>query len=729
VYLLRKSRKYLATVSVVAVTFGGVAVAQEAPSAPPLPAPPAPEPDKGQELKTVVVKERKLDASNEAAAQDLSLVAGATSLITADEADNQHLSTVGDLLDFQPGVFVQSAGNSGAPKISIRGSAINDGHLYFRTGIQYLFDGLPITGPSGTPFELWNPQDLANTAIYRGADGLETGAEELGGSINFATHTGYDSYEYQGRFDAGSFGYFGGQVSSGQVIGPYDYYVSVSSFGADNFTPNSASKAFRVTADIGDQITPNVSTRIYFRYAYAYEQELWGVSKAQIKADPSVANPVDPEELLNVVDSSRRDNPSTFWLADKTTIKLDDSSDLWIGVDVNHYPIRGPGAIFGSTDWEFDDVSFVANYKRSDTLDGLDSITTVNLLATDQFDGDVKMYPATGSLKTAWTDLVGRSSFSGSADANLSVSNDLQVAPDFWLSNAVDGLYTRRVNDYSTYPVAGVTPPQQDRGVVDYQGRIGARYDINADSQAFVAVSRSVEPERAFDPIQFGGGYVTGGQLKAQSATTYEVGIRGSYSIFQGSLSLYHSDLENELLAVKIHPTDLQATYFNASPTTHQGVELGLDTTLWQERAGSATEAPHRILLRQSFTYNDFYYNNDPTFHHNALPGIPPEYYQAELIYQHPSGFYVGVNTEYSASYYVDYANTFSNDAYALLGAKLGYSPPGGHWDGYLQFKNLTDVHYASSVLTQYDNHGKDSILTFYPGDGFGVFGGVSFHY
>jgi hypothetical protein len=32
--------------------------------------------------------------------------------------------------------------------------------------------------------------------------------------------------------------------------------------------------------------------------------------------------------------------------------------------------------------------------------------------------------------------------------------------------------------------------------------------------------------------------------------------------------------------------------------------------------------------------------------------------------------------------------------------------------------KNLTNVHYASSVLTQFNLHGQDSPLVFYPGDG-----------
>jgi iron complex outermembrane receptor protein len=135
------------------------------------------------------------------------------------------------------------------------------------------------------------------------------------------------------------------------------------------------------------------------------------------------------------------------------------------------------------------------------------------------------------------------------------------------------------------------------------------------------------------------------------------------------------------------------------------------------------------VLFRQTYTYNDFFYKHDPAFGNNTLPGVPQHYYQAELLYQHPSGVYVGVNAEYSSAYYVDYANTYKNDAYTLVGAKLGYAPVDGHWDGYIQVKNLADTRYSSSVLTQYDNHGQDSILTFYPGDGRSIFAGISYHY
>jgi iron complex outermembrane receptor protein len=464
---------------------------------------------RGSGVEEIVVKSKRL-TSTEAAATALKAIPGGVTLLSAADVSQQHLTTLGDLLDSVPGVFIEANGNTGAPKISIRGSAVNDGHLFFRTGIQYLFDGLPITGLSGTPFEQWNPQDLADTEVLRGPAGLDFGAEELGGAVNFITHTGYNSPEYLARFDAGSFGYWGGQLSSGKVIGPYDYYISYSGFEAQNFQHDSASNAMRIAADFGYQITPAIDTRFYFRFADAFEQECWGISKAEIKADPSSCSP------LNLIDKSRRSNPDSIWVANKTNITFEDNSSLSIGVDYNHYPISGPGILFGSTNWQFDDVSLVLHYKRTDTLFDRPSITSVNLLTTTAVNSVLYAYPGARSLALAFSNLAAGSRFTGSSDVNLDISNDYEIVPRLWLTNAIDGVFTNRVNDYFKYPVPGILP-QQDRAVTDFQGRVGARYDVLPSVQIYGTVGRTVEPERAFDPIQFGGGYTTISQLKAET--------------------------------------------------------------------------------------------------------------------------------------------------------------------------------------------------------------------
>ncbi len=82
---------------------------------------------------------------------DLATVPGGTSVVDSAVVDKGRVFTNQDLLAFQPGVFAQSAGGADGIKISIRGSAINRGANFFRTGVLLMFDGLPVNGPGGAP--------------------------------------------------------------------------------------------------------------------------------------------------------------------------------------------------------------------------------------------------------------------------------------------------------------------------------------------------------------------------------------------------------------------------------------------------------------------------------------------------------------------------------------------------------------------------------------------------
>ncbi|MGB3598591.1 MAG: TonB-dependent receptor, partial [Pseudomonas neustonica] len=144
-----------------------------------------------------------------------------------------------------------------------------------------------------------------------------------------------------------------------------------------------------------------------------------------------------------------------------------------------------------------------------------------------------------------------------------------------------------------------------------------------------------------------------------------------------------------------------------------------LTSTLWQgDKLGA-------LALRQAYTFSDFHYRDDDTFGSNPLPGLPRHYYQGELRYQHPTGVYVGLNTQYASKVPVDYANSWSADSYTTFGATLGYDAPQQDWQAWLELRNLTDEHYAATVTPGYNDNGVEAArLT--PGESFGVYTGFS---
>ncbi len=657
------------------------------------------------ELGQVLINDEEQSELNDAR-ERLRAVPGATNLVDMQRVGQGRVASNQDVLAYQPGVFAQSAGNDGI-KLSIRGSGINRAPGAHGSGVYTMFDGLPLTGPGGTPYELFEPLWLNRAEVLRGANGFDQGSLALGGSINYVTHTGYDAAPLQVRYEVGSRGYQHRHISAGHVLGNLDYYVALTDSEYDGYQAHSSGSAKGIAANVGYRFNPNLETRFYLRYRET-ENDLAGrLTKEQIKHDPRAANP----GYLSRNDS--RPQPGSTWVGNKTTFYLDDDSRLEAGLVYHDYPMDlREGAMRLKV--AYADASGTLNYFRRDTLFGHESKTTIGWRTT-------KHLPNSGASQfSRVNDVVGARTrdftYQGS-DTVLHVGNDLELIPDLWLTTGLAMIYTRRESDV-TYPADGGKVSQHDW---DYAPRIGLRYDLRPDLQVYGNLSRSVEPPHPWSLVW--SAPVTNQPMKMQNqtATTLELGARGDSALGRWDLAWYYSQVRHELLNVEV-VQGLPFKEFNASPTVHQGVEAGLESNLW-EQPGTG-----KLSLRQAYTFSDFHYRNDDTFGDNRLPGIPMHYYQAELRYDWPSGFYAGVNTRMASNVQVDYANSYHADAYALLGARLGWNSPKQDWQTWLDLRNLTDKRYAATVTPGYNDAGQD-VARSTPGEGFGVYAGVSYSF
>ena len=55
-----------------------------------------------------------------------------------------------------------------------------------------------------------------------------------------------------------------------------------------------------------------------------------------------------------------------------------------------------------------------------------------------------------------------------------------------------------------------------------------------------------------------------------------------------------------------------------------------------------SNRAGDRLSLDHSYSLNDFHFDQNAVYGDNRLPGIPVHVYEAQLLYQSPSGFYAG---------------------------------------------------------------------------------------
>ncbi|MEY9334531.1 iron complex outermembrane receptor protein [Pseudomonas protegens] len=659
--------------------------------------------------------------AQEAAAR-LAQVPGGTNVVDMRRPLQGRVASNQDVLAYQPGVYAQSAGNEGV-KISIRGSGINRAPGAHASGLYTMLDGLPLTGPGGTPYELLEPLWVDHVEVLRGANGFDRGALALGGAIDYVSHTGYDAPLLQVRYATGSHGYQQRQVSSGQVLGDFDYYVSLTDSNADGYQDHTRSQSKGLIGNFGYRFNPNLETRFYLRYRETDNDLAGRVTKRSIEHDPRAANPA------YVSRDDRRKQPGSTFVGNKTTYYIDDDSSIQAGLVYHDYPMdlrEGPNRLKVA----YSDVSGTLDYKRRDSLWGLESRSTLGLRVTKHLPNDgaseFVRIPTGNTATYAPGTRIRNFTYQGS-DTVLHVGNDLEIADDLWLTTGLAAIYTRRESAV-TYPEGG---GKTSLGDWDYAPRLGLRYQLNPDLQLFANLSRSVEAPHPWSLVYSanqrfpaGSGVATGAQrdpvkLRNQTATTLELGGRGDSSLGQWSLAWYYAQVRHELLSVLPDANATTPYELNASPTVHQGVEASLQSELWS-RPGVG-----RLSLRQAYTFSDFHYRDDQRFADNRLPGLPMHYYQGELRYDWPLGFFAAVNTQLVSKVAVDYANSYYADPYALFGATLGYNAPKNDWQTWVDVRNLTDKRYAATVTPGYDDKGLDAARST-PGEGLGVYLGVS---
>jgi iron complex outermembrane receptor protein len=680
-----------------------------------------------QQLDAVIIKSRRLNAA-EAAKNKVAEIPGGASVISSEEISRGRTATLEDVLAYQPGVLAQSVGGNDSLKISIRGSGVISGVGVFREGVQFYYDGLYLTGAGGTPYELLGAQGTNYTEVLRGANAFELGSLSVGGAINFVTHNGRTAPGFRTRLEGGSFDYRRLQASYGGVAADdkFDYYVHADSYYNDGYRDNSVSRNHGGVVNLGYQINPQLKTQFIVRHRREFHEDPGALTWAQLKDDPKQAN------ANNKANRSSGYRAGTTWAGFKTTYTFDDAAELDFGVAYHDYPhVNGrdnPGywdpvgqrsvSGGGYGDWDWHDLNIGVKYSRTDQLFGHESRSTVSFNSTRHILATNKQTNADGHVNKYV-------SYGGSYDKTLSFGNETELFDQFWLSAGLSAISIKRATNhrYSEQIPTSNLPIEDTYDYFGWAPRLGVRYNFTPAFEVFGNVSRSVAPVLSWR-------YASSGvvlPLEVQSGNTLEIGARVKNDIFDGSLTLYQIWIHDEILSEAVYfPGDTTPTTvsFNAdSPTVHRGIEAALSARLWENTNGG-----ERVVLRQAYTFNDFYYRNNPTFGSNHLPGLPKHVYQAEVQYQHPSGFYGGVNVRAVTRTIIDYANTRNAPGYSIYGASFGYEAPDKTWKAFVDFRNLGDRKYVTAVSPQRNAAGAD-VAALFPGDGISTFAGVEFRF
>ncbi len=636
--------------------------------------------------------------STDAARADIQQTPGAVAIVPDTAVKTGVARTLKDIVDFTPGVWAQPKWGDDV-RLSIRGSGLSR-NFHLRS-TQLFMDGIPINTSDGYgDFQEIDPTAYRYTEIFKGANALRYGANALGGAINFVTPSGRDASTLDARIDGGGFGLLREQVSSGRAFGPFDYFLTGSNWTNDGYRDHSDGDGQRASGNFGYRVTPDVETRFYFNVNRVRQRIPGEVTKDSALDSPRTA-------AANNVANDWQRNIDTGRIANKTTIRLDQGT-LDFGVFGVDRHLMHP--IFEWLDYRYHDYGAFGRFVSDGTLAGRRNRFVAGFYVLNG-DIDADQYVNTGGNKGAQTKSLSQKPQNYTAYAE----NSFYVLPQVAIVAGAQYLYAVREQAVN-FTTEGDLPGRADYSI--FSPKVGLLWDIAPKAQVYANVSRSGEAP-SFGEGNGAAPAIPFYEIKAQTATTFEIGTRAHRADYTWDFSIYRSDIRNELQC--FFSTFGNCNVTNADRTVHQGIEAAAGVAIMKGLFTYGTE-PDRLWLNIAYTYSDFFYDRDATFGNNRLPGAPPHYLRAELLYKHPSGFSVGPNLEWvPEAYYVDSANTLQTEPYALLGLKASYD--NGRISGYIEGRNLLDKHYISS--TSIIDRATPASTLFNPGDGRAVFAGL----
>jgi iron complex outermembrane recepter protein len=658
--------------------------------------------------------------SPEESAKQKTQVPGGFTIKMADDMELGRASNFEDLLQRTPGVFLQSENGSEVSKISIRGSGITSQDEPL--GVMFLMDGLNFNQGDGEAIlEDLDVSTISHAEIFRGANAFKYGALTLGGAINLVPLTGYNAAPFQVQLEGGSYGFFRGDMSGGAVQGKFDEFGAISFREREGFREHSREDTEIFFADLGYKFNDHVENRFYLTLDRTNRNLPGGLTKSQMEDDPSQANPLAIAQDWNKDLSNVR-------LADKLSIRTEDIQldvgAFWFHHDIENRGFFSPDFREGIEQFYSDNYGGNVNFVSRHELFGLRNILTIG--ASPQYENEPTQNYENIFGHTGATTARGIGS---SINLPAYLEDQLYLTPRFSILAGAQAIFAERhfKDEFFTDEAGNQSNRQNFWG---FNPKLGAIYEINDKTQAFVNFSRSWQPPSLDNLVDFDEGpnsSVIYTPLSPQHAWTIEVGTRGEYSRFEWELSLYRSWFRNELLEINdAFGNDIGTR--NVPRTNHQGIEASLDVELLRDILvpKQSNRAGDRLSLDQSYTLNDFHFDQNAVYGDNRLPGIPVHVYEAQLLYQSPLGFYAGPNLQCNLSRYpVDEANTLFADSYVLLGFRAGFRRTNA-FSVFIDCRNLTNQRYAASIDVIADARTEPNPEVFHPGDGRSFYGGVS---
>jgi len=677
-------------------------------------------PDTTPRLAPVVVESSVLPSERTRtegqAREDIDRTPGGAELVPQKTIEESRAANLKDVLDFVPGVLIRPRfGAADESQLSIRGSGLrNNFHL---RGVNVLIDGFPYGNADG--FSDFESIELLNTRyieVFKGANALRFGGNTMGGAINLVSKTGSTAGLIESRVEGGSYGFFKGYLATGQVYGPLDLYASFSDTELQGYREHGEQTRYRAFGTAGYTLPGGTTVRFDLGFVHNREQLPGALTPEQFAQNPQQQNPA-----AKFAKEARNYDYTRGALTLRTP--LGDSQVFEWSTQLNYQDLDHPlsFAVIDDTTYSY---STELRYIRAARLFGRGNRFTAGFQFFGTRQNDAQFQNVNGDRGSMIKNQVNvANTFGLYAEDQHDVVPAVSLVAGGRLQYTYDAVRDRFLvngNDSDSVDFFGATP------------KVGLVWRAAPTVQVFGNASRAYEPPLLLEltaPGQIGGDL---SQLEAQTSWQFEVGTRGRWGERLGwDVSVYDIELWDEIQNVNVQPFPFAPftipRFQNIDRSRHTGVEVGGDLLLVKDLAarvglGSLGDA---LRARVTYTWSRFVFVNDPVFGNNDLPGAPAHFINAELRYDHASGFWFAPGVEIvPKGYFVDSANTTRTPAYTLANVKVGFDYKPWGVGVLFEGRNLNDKSFVSAVNVDDANRNY-----FFPGDGRAFYGSVAWRW
>jgi iron complex outermembrane receptor protein len=217
--------------------------------------------------------------------------------------------------------------------------------------------------------------------------------------------------------------------------------------------------------------------------------------------------------------------------------------------------------------------------------------------------------------------------------------------------------------------------------------------------------------------------------IAQETGTNYELGSQLSMdnNNLKIEVALYRMAIKNLLVAQRVGEDEFIGK--NAGSTKHQGIELDVNYKL-------AITPKMQLIPFVSYSYSNHrfveFIDGDNDYSGNPLTGVPAHRLNSGLQMQWRNGLYWNTTHQYVGAIPLTDANSISSESYHLLNTRIGYKKQLSYTLSIgvdFGINNITDTHYAQSVLINASSFGGNAPRYFYPGNDRNYYGSLLLNY